>query len=184
MTSIFEIIGATIIAGIMLINIMLSTGNMNTATAEKVLTLDVQNKMVTVARILSADLNKVGYNAPRPAILATDTAGITFLADYGNTGAAKTVQISLGPVDDAIVRLTANPNDRILFRQVTGSPSWSANVGITRMVFTYYDSTGAATTTPALVRSFRVSVTIESRDPVKSAFPCTSWQETFFIKNS
>ena len=183
MAALIEIFGAAVIAGIMMVSIITQSANLNQATAEKTLALNLEKNEVTLARIIESDIMKIGYHVPSPAITAIDSTGLTFLSDYTNTRTTSTVRYYLGSVLDAPAALTANPRDRLIYREVSGSPLWSAHVGIVNLRFSYYDSTGTATASLPGIRSIKVKFILESPQPYNAKYLSTSWQKTFYLRN-
>ena len=183
MAAIIEIFGATIIAGIMILSVINQSGTLNRATAEQTLSVNLEKNEVTLARILESDFMKIGYRVPPPAILAADSTSITFLSDYSNTGTTKTVKFYLGNVLDAPAAISSNPRDKLIYREVTGSPVWSDNAGLTRLNLTYFDSTGSQTADVNLIRSIKIKFTLESPQAYDAKYLSASWQKTVYLKN-
>ena len=152
-SSLLDILGSTIIGGLLLIILMRmndsSVENNYFYSGEKI----VQQNLVEVVKLLEYDLRKIGYcnnwqlmPMPSMAIIQADSNRITFLTDiptlsdpYGN-GVLDTMHYYLGPASE--LAATPNPYDRLLYRVVDSQAPVGANLGITQFKLTYFSSNG------------------------------------------
>ncbi|MDI6766358.1 MAG: hypothetical protein QME52_06000 [Bacteroidota bacterium] len=192
MSVLIDIIGAFIIGSIMFVMIFSNMGNVNQAHYEKALSTNVQTNVVTLARILEYDILKIGYHIKNDAIQYADSVRMEFKADLKNDGNVVSVQYNLGN----LITSTRNPKDRKFIRQVSGEPSIEANLGLTSMQFTYYDTLGRQLQTPITtpvrldsIKSINVKLWLESPEPVysmttgDSSYQTVFWEKTMYPRN-
>src|SRR6516162_782763 len=165
MTSVINFIGSAILASLIFASIFGLTHNLNQSNYEKNFELTTQTNAVFLARLMEYDFVKIGFHYPRPAvaIIAADSQSITFKADLLDSGTVNTVSYAIGPVSD--LANTKNPRDRYLYRTLDGVTT-SANLGLTRLQFIYYDNDGHVTSNLSLIKSMNVQFTIESPERV------------------
>ena len=192
MSSMLNVTGAFVIGAIIMLSILTRGINLNQASIEKTTILIMQTNSVTAARIIEYDFVKAGYHVPKgTAVTSADSISITFKSDLLDDGIVRTISYSLGPVSEANVAVTKNPRDRILHRSVTGHASTDAILGLTDLVFSYYDSAGKATIIPANIRSIYVHMDFEASErvikttdtPSDTGFQGVHWEKTIFPRN-
>ncbi len=172
MASMLDIIGATIIAGMVMLIIFGVTANLNQTLYTSTLSLNVQTSAVSLARTLEHDFYKIGYNVNKTtdtSITYADTNQIRFKADLSNTGTTlnRVVYRSAN-----LITSTRNPRDRVFVRRQDNSQI-NAEIGVTNFNLTYYDVNGSRISTPithkdslAKIKSIKVKLFIESSEPV------------------
>ncbi len=180
MSILIDLIGATIILGIVLMAILGLNVNLDQASYSKTFTLITETNCVTLARMLEFDLVKAGYHTSKPAFLAAKSDSISFLADLRDAGTVNTVTYRLGPT--SALGATKNPRDRMLYRTEDGS-TIASNLGVTALTFTYYDLSGAVTAGLADVASINVQFTVESPFPVDTTYAAAVWQKRIYPRN-
>ncbi|HTK82179.1 MAG TPA: hypothetical protein VL633_07810 [Bacteroidota bacterium] len=192
MSSLLNITGAVVIGGLIMLSILGRAINLNQTSIEKTTTLTMQTNAVTAARILEYDFVKAGYKVPKgTAVTAADSVSITFTADLLDDGVVRTIQYSLGSTSESNVASTRNPRDRILHRSVSGQSSTDAILGLTNLLFTYYDSLGKKTTTLSQIRSIYVHMDFEASErvikttdtPSDTGYQGVHWEKTIFPRN-
>ncbi len=192
MSVLIDIIGAFIIGSIMFVMIFSNMGIVNQAHHEKALSTNVQTNVVTLARILEYDILKIGYHIKNDAIQYADSTGIRFRADLQNDGNIVSVQYILGN----LITSTRNPKDRKFIRQAGSPPAIEANLGLTSMKFTYYDTLGNRLQTPITtpirldsIKSINLKLWLESPEPVysittgDSSYQTVFWEKTMYPRN-
>ena len=191
MAALIDIIGAGLIAGLVLLSIFGLGANLNQASYEKSFTYALQTNAVTVARIMESDIVKIGYHIPKGTAITSATASsIAFKADLANVGVTNVVRYTLSSTTASEVNTTINPRDVMLYREVDGS-TIAANLGVTNLQFAYYDSAGTATTTLAQIRSIYVKISLESPERIintaeaasDTAYPGVFWEKTIYPRN-
>lgn len=177
MPAMIDIIGATIIAGMVLLIIFGVTANLNQTLYMSTFSLNVQTSAISIARIIEHDFYKMGYNISKSnqIILQADSNCLRFwMGRIQASGAIDTTRVTYysGATTDPIVSTTRNPRDRMFYRIEEGS-TISANVGVTSFNLAYFDSAGTQLPATNLdfvarqqIKSIRVRVFIESPEPV------------------
>ncbi len=164
MNTILDLLGATIIGGMVLmliLNLNIYSGRVKYSSD---LDLQVQGNSKTLAEILSSDLRKIGYKHGSGAITEADSNKISFYSDIDNNGSVNLVSICTSV--PAAVPATPNPHDRILYRIVDNDTSKGPSLGLTRLKFTYMKLNGALTTIPDSIRYIKAEIWMESSDKI------------------
>src|SRR5437870_550649 len=131
MSTILDILGATIIVGIMLLALFGLNLNMHAASYNKTFTLITQTNAVTLARMMEYDMVKMGYHSlTRPYVLAAKPDSIAFKADLRNSGTVNIVRYYVGATSG--LAFTKNPRDRMVYRVEDGNVM-AANLGLTSL---------------------------------------------------
>src|ERR1051326_2946848 len=189
MTVLIDIIGATLILGILILSIFGMDTNLNQANYNKTFTLITQTNCVTLARIIEFDFVKMGYHVPKDssvspprnaAIIAVKSDSIVFKADLRNNGTVNTVRYYIGST--STLGSTKNPRDRMLYRVEDGNVI-AAHLGLTNLSFSYYNGDGIATSRTDSIRSVNVFFTVESPEPVDTTYSAAFWQKKIYPKN-
>ena len=183
MAVLIDIVGASVIAGIIMLTILNLNANLNQASYEKVYTLNMQTNIVTLARIIEYDFVKIGYHTSKPAILNADSTSIRFTSDLLNAGVTNTVKYSISDVSESVVASTKNPRDRMIYREVNGQPMISANLGVTSLKFTYLDSMGSETSNLTFIKAIRVKIKLENPEPIDTTYQGVFWEKTIYPRN-
>ncbi len=180
MSILMDIIGASVIAGIIMLSILGLNTNLNSAAYNKTFSLVTQTNTVALGRMIEYDMVKMGYHTSKPALLTAKSDTITFMADLADAGAVNTIKYYMGPVNG--LTSTKNPRDRMLYRVQDGNVI-AMNLGLTSLVFSYFDTDGDSTATPSLVQSINVKFTVESIEPVDTTYSAAFWEKRIYPKN-
>ncbi|WP_337871872.1 hypothetical protein [Ignavibacterium sp.] len=142
-TTIIDILGATIIGGIVLMNLLRM--NSNVVQNESMFGHDknLQVDVVILATIMDRDFGLLGYcgdftKMDSTAIIYGDSVSIRFLADVDNNGAFDTLYYYTS--DTTTLSHTPNPRDRILYRQLNSNPPFVVANNITEFNLNYLDT--------------------------------------------
>lgn len=169
------ILGAAVIAAVIGLNLLLADSS-NRATAE----LTSQQTMVEFQRMIQWDLDKIGYGTAAPVpILAAKADTLRFIADLKNDGIPDTLRYYRRSVTQQGV------NTLLLYRVVENTKdTMKMNIGLSRFDLTYFDSTGASTSTPSLVRGIKIAARAESRIALQDSVKAGAyWEQTFYPRN-
>jgi len=172
MQSIIEIIGSTIIGGMILLLILTSKSNVSKSSTSQVINSNIQSNLTTVTEMMEGDLKNLGYRiTDSTSITAADSNRITF----------KIVNDSTHTTDSISYYYTTSSTS--LFRKINNNTPTQINLGITNFNVWYYDKNGAITSSKQLIKSFKVAITVQDTfkydgDPV-SAY----WVRTFKPQN-
>ena len=166
MNTILDLLGATIIGGIvfmLIMNLNIYSGN---AKYSSDIDLQLQGNAKTLAEIIDSDLRKVGYRHSSGAITVADSNRFSFYSDIDTNGVADNVTLCTS--DPAAVPSTPNPNDRILYRIIDNDTSKGPSLGLTKLRFTYMKLNGTQTTILDSIKYIKAEIWMES--PVKVSF--------------
>ena len=189
MTSL-DFVGAAFL-GFILLGIMISI-RMFSADSSVKFTSDVvtHENMNQFTESLAFDMNMVGFrdSTGQPVVTAKPDT-LAYYADSDDNGVAEFIRYYLSP--KSACAKTPNPDDAILIRARTYSlggtnfaDTQRTNIGLTKFLLSYFDSTGAATLNPLLVRGIKVDAKIESpQKHFDSTYSAVSWQSRFYPKN-
>lgn len=142
-TTIIDILGATIIGGIVLMNLVKM--NSNVIQNESMFGHDknLQVDVVILATIMDRDFGLLGYcgdytKMDSTAIIYGDSISIRFLADVDNNGTFDTLYYYTS--DTTALSHTPNPRDKILYRQLNSNPPFVVANNITEFNLKYLDT--------------------------------------------
>ncbi|MBK8944851.1 MAG: hypothetical protein IPM32_06200 [Ignavibacteriae bacterium] len=149
-STLLDIIGAMIIGGLMIlsINTINQTASENSGRYNS--DLISQQNLVSIVELLEHDFSRIGYCenpdsilSPEEMITYADSTKIKFWTDiavskinFRGDGTKEELIYELGPD----VNATPNPNDKLLYRYVSGTVKDASNLGITEFRITYFDN--------------------------------------------
>lgn len=168
-TTILDIVGATIIGGILLLNLLKLNENIyqvDNATGHDV---NLQVEVVNIAEIIDGDFNKIGYCADPsnmnddPKVTLADTSSIKIVFDVDKDGDYDSVYYFTSNTN--ALNGTPNPRDRMLFRQVNSDLPFIISNNITEFKFQYlgalYDTLSTPLASPGLATYIKISFRVE-----------------------
>lgn len=185
MDTIIDLIGAAIIAGIVMVGI----ANINIYSSQVRFKsnsdLQLQQNAKTLADILDNDMRKIGYGYNGTSIITADSQKIEFYGDIDSNNVVDQVEYVLS--DTTSVLNTENPSDRILYRIVNGDTSKGPSLGITKLRFTYKNMLGNVTTVLDSIRFIKAEIWVQSPDKVyengEDKYIFTYWELTINPRN-
>ena len=149
MNYLLDIMGSTLIAGIVFLLIFkmnIYTSNANYYSDNE---LKLQQNVKTLAEVLNYDFRKIGYKYDGTAIVTAEPTRIKFYADleapgsYGH-GTVDFVEYYLG--DSTEASGTTNLRDKVLYRIVNNTDTLGGpTLGLVDLRFSYLDSYGLPT---------------------------------------
>jgi type II secretory pathway component PulJ len=187
---ILDIIGSTIIGGILLLTLFRLADRATESTFNRPGDLTIQQNLTSVVKVIENDFRKVGYCAkwqkipdPTKAIIMGDTSKITFLTDSdkdGNRdGNVDTLSYYLGPTSELIY--TANPRDRFLYRVINNEAPVKISLGVTQFKLTYYDAMKNIITPPVSSNSgvftIQIDVAVENVESYNQKYSSVFWRQ-------
>lgn len=168
-TTILDILGAAIIGGLLLLNLLKMNENVyqvDNATGHDV---NLQVEVVNVADVIESDFNKIGYCADPekinddPKVIFGDTSSIRFIFDVDKNGSYDTVFYFVSGT--SAVSSTPNPRDRILYRKVNSDFPFILSNNITEFKLQYLDAFKDTLSTPlsspSLANYIKISFRVE-----------------------
>jgi len=151
-STIIDILSATIIGGIILLNLLKLNENVYQAEVTTMLDVNLQVEVVNVANVIESDFNKIGYCADPENIndlskvTVADTSLIKIVYDIDKDGDYDTVYYYVSSTD--LLNGTPNPRDRILYRQVNSEIPFMVSNRIVDFNLKYFDSIYDTLTAP------------------------------------
>ncbi|HID11581.1 MAG TPA: hypothetical protein EYP17_09830 [Candidatus Latescibacteria bacterium] len=178
-----DIIGSFVLGGLLLLTILNLEATLVDTSYRNTMQLIAQESLAGLVELVQYDFRKMGYGVPDPtaSIRTIRLNEIVFLADVDEDGDVDTVRYAVS--DTSLARMTPNPNDRLLYRQINGRPPEGDAWGVTDLSFRYFDANGGETSTPSLVRAIQVSLTVESPYAIGDEYIAVSWKGLLRPKN-
>lgn len=185
-STILDIIGATIIGGLLLLTIV----RLNSRAQENLIVYGsdkiLQNSVVNLATLLEEDFRKVGYCADpnkitdtTDLIITADLSSISFRADLNRDGNLDVVKYFIS--DTVAMNMTKNPRDRILYRQINSDMPLIVNSNIVQFRIKYFDvldtELTAPVNTPSLVAHLEISFKVEDPEAYDEQYSEAYWQQ-------
>jgi hypothetical protein len=178
-SSILDIIGSFMVAGILLIMGLTLSASSNEVRAVYSGNYNLQTNLTTLVEMLQTDFKKIGYcrvwqNMSTPLVV-TKKDTISFRADLNNTGAINIVTYYKGPVSELNgTNGTPNPIDFYLYRKVDNTAAVKWNFGLTQFSFSYRDAVDSLLSfpiaDPRLVYYMTLTLAVSSPAPYKEQF--------------
>lgn len=192
MGSLIDIIGSSIIGGLLLLLMF----NVLDTTNEYFIThgddLIVQQDLTSVASNLENDLRKMGYAVPEQelSIIEADSIKLKFRGDIDKNFVPDTIEYSLGSTDD--LQNTQNPDDRYIYRKVNGLPNQGEKIGVVSdFKFEYLDQDGNKVSSLPSIKMIRITMKVENSsvygsdpNPNKSKYRTAIWQQTRLVSRN
>ena len=181
MSVLLDIMGSTIIGGIIILMLM----NFNTFQTNTAITsnseLQMQQNAKTLAEILDHDFRKIGFNCDNTAFAQADSERISFYSDIDRNGSVDSVTYFVGNPSE--VTSTTNPRDRVLHRIVNNDTISGPSLGLIKAKFSYFDGMGAQTSILADIAYVKAELWIESVEPTDGEYLFTYWEMTINPRN-
>jgi hypothetical protein len=170
-TTILDILGAAIIGGLLLLNLLKMNENVyqvDNATGHDV---NLQVEVVNVADVIESDFNKIGYCADPskinddPKVVFGDTSSIRFIYDVDKNGSYDTVYYYVSGTN--AMTSSPNPRDRILYRKVNSDFPFILSNNITEFKLQYLDAFKDTLSTPLVSPSLAnyIKISFRVEDP-------------------
>ena len=181
MAQILDLVGSTIIGGLVLLMILTLNGYMENTAGVQTMNLSTQENLTALVGMIEYDFAKMGYRVSDSLkIRVADSTRIVFKTDIDNNGVVDSISYSL---DLVLYAATQNPRDRILYRALNNGTSTSINLGVTRFRLWYYDSLGNITTWRSKMRAVRLAIDLESTSSLDTVYTGACWERTIKPKN-
>lgn len=168
-TTIIDILGASIIGGLVLLNLLKLNENVYSVDNATGHDVNLQVEVVNVATIIDGDFNKIGYCAnpgnmnELTKVTLGDTSSIKIVFDVDLNGFYDTIYYYVSGVN--VLSSTPNPRDRILYRRINSNIPFIISNNITEFKFTYldalYDTLAAPLASPSLATYIKISFKVE-----------------------
>lgn len=189
MGSIIDIVASLTLRGAIVIAVLNMTIALQGKLSEKTAQANMFNLTTTISRVMTNDLNMVGYQVSSNyfTYASQDTIEVNYLDP--STGFQTWVKYFAGSTTE--LSGTSNPKDRKLYRAIgtagagLATPSVLAN-GVVTLQFTYYDASGNTLSSPvnkSSIRSFKVYLVMATGDQVNNLYPSAEWTFRFIPPN-
>jgi len=176
MSSYLNLIGSIIIGGLLFLMINRYHGSLNQNSQEQVLDSMTMENSTSITKLIEFDFNRMGLRVSTTTnpVVQADSNRITFLSDIDDNGNVDTLRYYLS--DTTLVTSTENPRDRILYRLVNNEAPIDAALGVTQFNILYLDWMGYETTDLSQIRTFVISLMVESIAPYEDRYSSYFWQ--------
>ena len=169
MANLLDIIGSTIIGGIIVLMLVVFNGNVVGSSGLQTFKTIVAGNTTALSDIVENDLRKAGYRVPTvadSAITYADSNKITFKGDFNDDGVVETMEYYFDPTPVAGI---SNRHIGVLYRHKIGQAPQAMYLGVTRFCLKYYDKNDQLflvnrVMQPSKIRSVRISATVESSE--------------------
>lgn len=174
-----NLITSSIVAGILIFLLAVTNMNIQSSAQELVLSEMKQGQTTDISEIISYDFPKMGYVSIGSIDSTITTANDQKIVFYSNLD--NSADHSIEKVTWEFLNIentaTANPNDKILRRQVNGEQT-DINIGVVDFRVRYYDVIGSNTpmTTPVSsanlgsIRQIEVEIRLQNADDVSARY--------------
>lgn len=173
MSVMIDMIGASVMVGIMMVSILKLNANLTAETYRSVSSVSIQTEAIQLSRIAEFDFYKAGYGIAKPGVITlAESSHIIFKANLKNiVGGSDVIEYLLG----GSVGTSTNPNDKQLSRYENSTRVFVSN-SVTRFRLQYFDARDSMLVPPLAsaqrdsVRSIKVLLNMESPEPFSSAY--------------
>ncbi len=191
-TTLLDILGASIVGGILLLNLLRVNGNL--IENESIYNHDknLQMDLVITASTIERDFNLLGYVndvsliGNNQNIFNGTTNSIRFRSDIDNNGSIDTISYYLS--DSTALSETPNPRDMILYRRLNNDIPYILANNITRFRLTYLDSQLNEVTPPiglaSVVNFIRIEMRVEDPFAYDNKYSEAVWRRITVSTNS
>ncbi len=193
MNTIMDILGSTIIGGMLLLLVLKLNLFMSESSYSSDTELRLQQNTKTLAEIMNSDFRKVGYKVDTTPILTAQKDRFKFVGDLEPPG-----QIGHGTIDTVEYFLedstfssgTTNLHDIILVRVLNNTDTTDGpSLGLVKLQFSYLDSISTPTTNLPDIRYIKTEMWVQPTEArnnfitgiADSTF--TYWEFTIYPRN-
>jgi hypothetical protein len=201
MNVVLDIVGSTVVAGLILLLVFQLNRSMGNMSFQNTLDVVTQENAKTIADMVNYDFYKIGYHdditSANPIVEIADSNRIKFRADIDNNGAVDTVQYYTSTSPYYVHG--SSTGFKQLYRTVNNTGGYGASLGITSFKLTYYDTLGILLNFPTpsdtalrrRIQSIKIQMTV--KNPIASdttlaatfdtTFAATYWEKWISPKN-
>jgi len=188
MGSILDLLGATIIGGLIYLLLFQLNARISTNSSDILIGTFSSRNAVDAGNLLEHDISKVGYRVANDVITKAEEHKIEFWSDLYDKDSTIKVYYFLGNTNEFTG--TTNPNDRPLYRQVGGGDTLMVSV-VSDFKIIYFDSAHNVINYASLstqserntIRGTELYCKFESTDPSEGEYPFIEFKRTIFPKN-
>lgn len=185
-SSILDILGSTVLGGIILLTLLRLNGNVIENKAIFGSDRSLQRSLSETAIVVEEDLRRIGYcedpyklTDEMSRIIQAEEEMISFYTDIDRDGNLDSMTFYLS--DEAALSMTKNPRDRILFRRINSGSPLIISTNIVEFKFTYYDALGneipSPVASPATITHLEISFKVEDPEAYDEKYSEAYWQQ-------
>jgi len=193
MNTIMDILGSTIIGGMLLLLVLKLNVFMSESSYSSDTELRLQQNTKTLAEIMNSDFRKIGYRFNQTAILTAQQERFKFVGDLQRPGQAgfgivDTVEYFLE--DSTYASGTTNLYDKILVRVLNNADTLDGpSLGLVKLHFSYLDSLSTPTSILSKIKYIKTEMWVQPEE-ARSNFITgikdsvfTYWEFTIYPRN-
>jgi hypothetical protein len=193
MNTIMDLLGSTIIGGMLLLLVLKLNLFMSESSYSSDSELRLQQNTKTLAEIMNSDFRKVGYQVSGVPILTADPDRFKFVGDLerpGTSGFGTIDTVEYFLEDSTHSSGTTNLHDKILVRVLNNKDTIDGpSLGLTKLQFSYLDSLSAPTEDLTKIRYIKTEMWVQPTEArnnfitgiADSTF--TYWEFTIYPRN-
>ncbi|GIK59673.1 MAG: hypothetical protein HND39_02705 [Ignavibacteriota bacterium] len=189
---IFDILTATIIGGIILMNLLNLNENVYQTEVTSMMDVNLQVEVINTANVIENDFNKIGYCAnpaninDLPKVTLGDSSSIKIVFDADKNGFYDTVYYYVS--DTTLLNNTPNPRDKVLYRRLNGNTPYMVSNRITDFRLQYLDALYNVLPTPVaspgLATYIKIAIKVEDPFAIENEYNEAYWRRlTVTAKN-
>ena len=185
MSMMIDIVGGVVLVGMLMFTVLTGNVNMSSESYKSASEYHTQAEAIQLSRILEFDLYKVGYDVPRPSIVAAESSHIMFKANLWDApGNQDMVEYILG----TLVTTSPNPRDKHLMR-IENTTKVSISYSVTRFRLDYYNTRDSLMTSPITgawldsIKSIRVYLSLECPEAFDSVYSGAYYEKLIYPRN-
>jgi nucleoside diphosphate kinase len=188
MDKILDIVGASVIWGLMMLIMIGVNSQINDHSFENLNTTITQMDAIELSEIIEFDFKKAGSHISGDKICIADSDQVKFYYDYDNNGVKDSMSYYLGNTSE--LSSSKNLNDKPVYRKLNNTTSIVGN--ITEMKLEYLDSLGQKLSYASLssqsnmnkIKIFKITFKKEGMYPnYDSLYPAVDWVRQIKPKN-
>ena len=185
-STILDVLGATIIGGLLLMILLRLNGSVIENTMIYGNDRILQRTLAETAVVVEEDLRRMGYCADpfkltdeMSRVISADSSYISFYTDVDKDGNLDSLAYFIS--DTSALSNTANPRDRILYRQINNQLPFIVNTNIVQFKLTYYDALGyelfTPVASPSRITHLEISFKVEDPEAYDQLYSEAYWQQ-------
>lgn len=184
--TLLDILGATIIGGLLLIILLRLNGQVTENTLIYGSDRSLQRGLSETAMVVEEDLRLMGYCADpfkltdgMSRVIVADTSYLSFYTDTDDDGELDSIAYFIS--DTSALSGTKNPRDRILYRQVNTETPFMVNSNIVEFKLIYFEALGfelpAPVASPSRITHLEISFKVEDPEAYDQKYSQAYWQQ-------
>jgi len=186
-SSLLDVLGATIISGLIIFMLMQLNMRMVTTSTDMLSSTITQSESAVSAQIIEYYFYKIGHKATSNKISIADSNRIKFCGDMNNNSKIDTITFYL---DENRFEGSENPKSKGLYR-IENNGERLITAVVSKFQLSYFDSISTKLTYASLrnqnvrdkIRSIKIFIDFESSFPVNDSYQGVTWKRVIRPKN-